>query len=90
MATKSRPAAPCSTSLMSGSSSVISPSRGIWRSGIWIWAWPPGDEPDLSRIEALPQEWIATGRTLERRLADLVWLVRDRDGYPQLAVLLEC
>ena len=49
-----------------------------------------GGEPDLSRIEALPQEWIATGRTLERRLADLVWLVRDRDGYPQLAVLLEC
>ena len=56
-------------------------------------AWPPGDEPDLSRIEALPQEWIATGptgRTLERRLADLVWLIRDRDGRPQLAVLLEC
>ena len=53
-------------------------------------AWPPGDEPDLSRIEALPQEWIATGRPLERRLADLVWLIRDRDGHPQLAVLLEC
>ena len=52
--------------------------------------WPSGDEPDLSRIEALPQEWIATGRNLERRMADLVWLVRDRDGHPQRAVLLEC
>ncbi len=53
-------------------------------------AWPPGDELDPSRIEALPQEWIATGSDLERRLADLVWLLRDRDGHPQLAVLLEC
>ena len=44
--------------------------------------WPPGNEPDLSRIEALPQEWIAIGRNLERRIADLVWLVRDRDGHP--------
>ncbi len=52
--------------------------------------WPPGNELDLSRIEALPQEWIATGRNLERRIADLVWLVRDRDGHPQRAVLLEC
>ena len=52
--------------------------------------WPPGDEPDPSRIEALPQEWIAPGRNLERRTADLAWLVRDRDGHPQMAVLLEC
>ena len=52
--------------------------------------WPPGDEPNMSRIEALPQEWIAPGRNLERRTADMVWLVRDRDGGPQLAVLLEC
>ena len=52
--------------------------------------WPPEDEPDPSRIEALPQEWIAPGRPLERRTADLVWLVRDRDGRPQRAVLLEC
>ena len=52
--------------------------------------WPSGDEPNLSRIEALPQEWITAGHNLERRTADLVWLVRDRDGRPQLAVLLEC
>ncbi len=53
-------------------------------------AWPPGDELDPSRIEAWPQEWIATGPDLERRLADPVWLLRDRDGRPQLAVRLEC
>ncbi len=57
---------------------------------LWHLGWPRGDAPDLSRIEALPQEWIATGRTLERCPADRVWLVRDRDGHPQLAVLLEC
>ena len=39
--------------------------------------WPSGDEPDLSRIEALPQEWITAGRNLERRTADRVWLVRS-------------
>ncbi len=38
----------------------------------------------------MPQEWIATGPDLERRIADLAWLIRDRDGRPQLAVLLEC
>ena len=81
---------PTSSTPASRPSSVTASSRGIWRSGIWIWLGRRGNEPDLSRIEALPQEWIATGRTLERRLADLVWLIRDRDGHPQLAVLLEC
>ena len=38
----------------------------------------------------MPQEWITAGHNLERRTADRVWLVRDRDGCPQLAVLLEC
>ena len=66
---------------------VVARDLALWHLEV---AWPPGDEPDLSRIEALPQEWIATGRTLERRIADLVWLIRDRDGHPQLAVLLEC
>ena len=51
---------------------------------------PFGDALELHRITALPQEWIAAGPDLERRLADLVWLVRDRDGHPQVAVLLEC
>ena len=51
---------------------------------------PFEDALDLHRIVALPQEWIADGPDLERRLADLAWLIRDRDGRPQMAVLLEC
>ena len=59
---------------------------------IWHLAlkWPPGEAPDPSRIEAWPQEWIATGPDRERRLADPVWHLRDRDERPQLAVRLEC
>ena len=64
--------------------------RSVARDLMPYLGWPSGDALDLSRIAALPQEWIATGPNLERRLADLVWLVRDRDGHPPLAVLLEC
>ena len=51
---------------------------------------PFEDALELHRIAALPQEWIAVGPDLERRLADLAWLIHDRDGRPQMAVLLEC
>ena len=50
---------------------------------------PPWPEAvPLARLQGLETEWIAAG--MRPRLGDRAWLLRDADGHPQLALLLEC
>ena len=42
----------------------------------------------LARLQALETEWIAA--SMRPRMGDRAWLLKDADGHPQLALLLEC
>ena len=42
----------------------------------------------LTRLQGLETEWLTTD--LRPRLGDRAWLLKDADGQPQLALLLEC
>ena len=50
---------------------------------------PPWPAPvPLARLQALETEWIAA--SIRPRMGDRAWLLKDADGHPQLALLLEC